>query len=285
MEPHETHKHRDWTTTVLHTHKSPMTSGAIALGALAVFAASAGAQTDYYNTDRGRPVRVEDAAPLEFRALEIQAAPFRVERSRAGVYHWAIEPEIAIGFMPRAHFELGAPLVAIDRGGRKTTGLAGIEIAGLYNFNAETTIPALAVAVDALLPVGSLASNRTFISGTGIVTKTFRQARIHVNAQYTLGDAPDASDDGVVEASRWMAGVAIDKAYALRSLLLTAEVFASQPLHADEALEWTAGTGARYQVSPRWALDAGVGRRFAGADPSWYATVGTAYAFGLPWRR
>ena len=46
------------------------------------------AQTDYYNTDAGRPLQIEDAYAVERRALEIQAAPLRLERNRRGVYSW-----------------------------------------------------------------------------------------------------------------------------------------------------------------------------------------------------
>jgi len=33
------------------------------------------AQTDYYNTSAGRPMRIEDAAPLEYRGVELDLAP------------------------------------------------------------------------------------------------------------------------------------------------------------------------------------------------------------------
>ena len=72
-------------------------AGCALLGALT---SPVSAQTDYYNTDRGRPLRIEDAYALEYRGLELQAAPLRVERSRGGVYNWGIEPELAIGILP-----------------------------------------------------------------------------------------------------------------------------------------------------------------------------------------
>src|SRR5919109_166308 len=68
------------------------------------------AQTDYYNTDAGRPIRIEDAYPVERRAFEIQAAPLRLERARGGLYHWGIEPELAFGILPRTQIEVGFPL-------------------------------------------------------------------------------------------------------------------------------------------------------------------------------
>jgi hypothetical protein len=81
-----------------------------------------------------------------------------------------------------------------------------------------------------------------------------------------------------------LGGVAVDRTFPLRSLLVTAEVFAREPLRTGEEVEWNGGAGLRYQTSPRWAMDAGVGRRLSGSDQAWYVTVGAAYAFGLPWR-
>src|SRR5690348_16329584 len=79
-------------------------------------AAPLAAQTDYYNTDAGRPLQVEDAYAVERRALEIQAAPLRLERSRRGVYRWGIEPELAAGLLPRTQLEVGLPIAIVDAG-------------------------------------------------------------------------------------------------------------------------------------------------------------------------
>ncbi|HVJ63479.1 MAG TPA: NAD(P)/FAD-dependent oxidoreductase, partial [Tahibacter sp.] len=52
------------------------------LAAASLAARPAAAQTDYYNTDAGRPITIEDAYPVERRAVEIQLAPLRLERAR-----------------------------------------------------------------------------------------------------------------------------------------------------------------------------------------------------------
>ena len=262
--------------------------------ALALTARAALAQTDYYNTDAGRPILIEDAYPVEFRGIELQLAPLRLERIRAGAYHWGLEPELAIGILPRTQIELGVPLAHVEAGGRQRSGVAGIELSALHNLNVETRIPALGIGAEVLFPVGPLAPGETYASVKGLATKTFRFARFHANAQYTFGKAADVTEvvtppnppplEGPVEVSRWLAGVAVDRTFPLRSLLVTAEVHAAQPLHADEALEWTVGGGWRYQYDPRWAIDAGVGRRVTGREPAWYATFGAAYAVGMPWR-
>lgn len=249
---------------------------------LALAPAPAAAQTDYYNTDAARPVRVEDAYPTERYAFELQLAPLRLERERGGVYSWEVAPEIAYGILPRTHVEVGFPVRVVDAGGEaETAGLAGIEVAALHNLNVETTtLPAFAVAADVHLPVGGLAPDRAYPSVKGIATRTFRFARFHANAQYTFGDAPEAGEDAG-EASRWMAGLAVDRAFPLRALLATADVFAEGPLEDGADLAWTAEVGARYQLSPQFNIDLGVGRRFTGGDEGWFFTFGTARAFGL----
>jgi hypothetical protein len=240
------------------------------------------AQTDYYNTDKGRPVRVEDAYPVERHAFELQLAPLRLEREAGGAYHWEVSPEVAWGVLPRTQVELAFPLAHVDAGAAgKTSGLAGIEVAALYNLNNETrTLPAFAIAADVLLPVGGLGPDRAYPTIAGIATRTFSGARVHANAEYTLG--PDAEEgDEVGEASRWMAGIAVDRAFPIRSLLVTADLFAEQALHSDESLSWTAEAGIRYQTSPQFNVDLGIGRRFAGEEQGWSFTVGVAHAFAL----
>jgi hypothetical protein len=249
------------------------------------------AQTDYYNTDAGRPVLIEDAYALERRGLEFQVAPVRLSRARGGVYTWGLEPELAFGFANRTQIEVGLPVAWIDRGrGRGAAGVSGVDVSVLHNLNVETRLPALAIAAEVLLPVGRFGPPRAYPSLKGIMTRTFSAARVHVNAQYTFGSSVTASSSSPVgpavqslEISRWIAGAAVDRTLALRSLLMTAELYARKPLDRTENVEWNSGVGVRYQFSPRWALDGGVGRSLNGPEQAWYLTAGGAYAFGLPW--
>ncbi len=227
---------------------------ALALGGLLVFGAlpaRAAAQTDYYNTDAGRPVLVEDAFPTERYAFELQLAPLRLERVAGGVYNWGVEPEIAYGLLPRTHLEVGFPLAWTDAAGPEDAFvLAGIDVSMLHNLNVETEgLPAFGIAAEAVLPVGSLAPDRLYPSLKGIATRTFSFARFHLNARYTFGTGADEImgvpehvgghpdvPAGVEEASRWMAGVAVDRTFPLRSMLLIADLYAEQPLDAREEL-------------------------------------------------
>ena len=246
------------------------------------------AQTDFYNTDAGRPITVEDAYATERYAFELQLAPLRVQRSRGGVYNWGVEPELSYGFLPRTHLEVGVPIAFVEAGSTTQWGRAGVDVSVLHNLNVETrSLPAFGFVVNALLPAGELAPARTYVSTKGIATRTYRWARIHINGSYTIGKQAEASSAsasaGAVDVSRWLAGAAVDRAFPLRSMLVTAEVFARQPLGDAEDVEWNAGGGVRYQLSPYFAVDGGIGRRLSGSDPAWFATFGLSRAFGLSW--
>lgn len=279
------HRHR----TAAATPVARARAVAIALFALP---ATLGAQTDYYNTDAGRPLRVEDAYSVERRAFEVQLAPLRAERARGGRYQWAIEPELAYGILPRTHVEIGAPFAYLDDGlGGSTAGLAGIDVSVFHNLNVETAIPAFGVALGGLFPAGHLAPDRAYGTVKGIMTRTFRWARFHVNGEYTIGNAEADETAGAervrraaAELGRWMAGVAIDRAVPLRALLIAGEVFVEDPLQDDGDVRWSVAAGVRYQLNPRYNVDAGIGRRLTGDDQSWHLTLGAALAFGLPWR-
>jgi hypothetical protein len=258
---------------------------ALAIVLVCATAGAAGAQTDYYNTDAGRPLTIEDASATERYAFELQLAPLRLERSR-GVYQWEVEPEIAYGIFPRTQLEIGLPLSYVDLGlGSSRSGLGGLGVALLHNLNAETNIPALAIAGDVLLPIGSLAPDAAVFSAKGILTRTFRWARFHVNGQYTFGaddlDSPAEGDVEGPEVSRWLAGVAVDRTFPLRSMLIGAEVFAERGRSIDAKTQWNAAFGVRRQLSPTFNIDAGIGKQLNGDDRSWFATFGLAHAFAL----
>lgn len=278
------------TPTLALLPRSLATAAAIALST-----PSLGAQTDYYNTDAGRPVQVEDAYATERYAFELKLAPLRLERGIGGVYNFGIEPEIAYGILPRTHIEVGLPLAYNDLGGgRSKSGIAGIELSAFHNLNVETrTLPALGLRADVLFPVGELGPDNVYMSLKGIATRTFSPARFHLNGQYTFGSSvgdenqplptpgETAEPAGAVEVSRWLVGAAVDKTLPLRAMLVTADFFARQPIDEADDVDYNIGTGIRYQVSPKFNIDGGLGRRINGPDQGWFVTFGTAYAFAV----
>ncbi|MEX2583108.1 MAG: hypothetical protein WD766_07530 [Gemmatimonadota bacterium] len=258
--------------------------GLMFASAVGAMPSSLGAQTDYFNTDRNRPVRIEDAHATERYALEVKLAPVRLERGDGGVYSWSIDPELAYGILPRTNLEVGLPL-RFAEGDGAASGLEGAEISLFHNLNTETrTLPALAVRGDLSLPVGALGPDRVIPAVAGIVTRSFGFGRVHVNARYAFADRPESEPGDEPSAghedSRWLAGLAVDRPFPLNSVLLIAEVYADQPLPDGADLAWNAGGGFRYQVNPYLAVDAGLGRRLTG-HPSWFITVGSALHLGV----
>ena len=245
------------------------------LGAVFV-APAARAQTDYYNTDAGRPLTIEDASATERYAFELQLAPLTLERARGGVYRWEVEPEIAYGVLPRTQLELGFPVSYLDHdGGARRLGLNGIDLGVLHNLNVETSIPALAIAADVLLPVGGFAPDGAVFTAKGIATRTLRFLRVHLNAQYSWGV------DEASELSRWLSGISVDRAFPLRSMLVGAEVFAQKSINGGEDVQWNTAIGIRRQLTPTFNVDAGVGKQINGKNRSWFATFGLAHAFAV----
>lgn len=261
----------------------------VAMAVTATAAAPAHAQTDYYNTDAGRPLTVEDAYSTERYAFELQVAPLRLERLRGGIYRWSVEPEIAYGALPRTQVEVAAPVSYVDAGsGAGKAGLAGIEIALLHNLNVETSIPALAIAGDVLLPVGRFGPDEPVVSAKAIATRTFRWARFHLNGQYTFGSSDAEADAGAGEitpghgdASRWLAGIAADRTFPLKATLVGAELFARKGRVEGADAELNAAIGIRRQLSPAFNVDAGFGRQLTGEGRSWFVTFGVARAFAV----
>lgn len=254
------------------------------VGALLLVPAVAGAQTDYYNTDTGRPLRIEDAYALERYALDVHLAPLRLER-RQGMSVASFTPELTYGLVPRTQVEVAVPVLlrsgsADDDG----IGVAGIDVTALYNVNSETRgLPAFALRSGVLMPIGEYAPERMHPYVTGLATRTFRWARFHANAQYTFGNEPagaarlgGSSAFGSGALSRWLTGIGADRAFPYRSLLAAAEVLAAGQMDGDAEVEWTAATGLRYQLTPTMSLDGGVGRRLTGPSQAWFVTVGVS---------
>lgn len=252
--------------------------------------ATARAQTDYFNTDRGRPLRVQDAIAIERYAFELQAAPLRWSRASSARVVWSVEPELAYGVLPRTQLEVGLPVFVTEgfEGGSRT-GAGAVHVSLLHALNTESLgLPALALNAVVAVPAGNFGPRRLYTTLGVLATRTTSLGRVHLNADATQGDEIAAGDSrwetprgaGLEELSRWTAGVAVDRAIPLRSLLVGAELVARQPIRESSDVEWQAATGIRWQLDPRWALDAGLARTL-GDDHEWSLTFGAARSFGL----
>ena len=272
---------------VTHVRRGGGRRIALAIALAVSSARTLDAQTDFYNTSLGRPLRIEDAVPVEYRAVELNLAPVRLDVMSQDTRFWSLHPEATVGFLPRTQLQLALPLAYVDASATTAHGVAGLDVSVLHALNMETSIPALAVSGDISLPVGPLGGTSTYGTLKGIVTRTLPWARFHGNAQITAGPSTGSADlttaavNDSRDLSRWLAGLAVDKTFVFHSLLVTAESFAEQPLNSGASVAWSAGAGLRYQLDPRWTMDAGLGRRFTGDNRAWYVTLGSAYSLGL----
>ena len=236
------------------------------------------AQIDYRNLDEGRPVRTEDAYPVERYAFEL-VLPYRHENAADGGRSHVFAPELAYGLL--LDFMVGAkvPLVALDEGDVSVRGLGAPRLFGLYNFNTEAVdFPALSLRADVDLPAGDLGGDAVRVGVTGIVTRSWGRTRAHLNG--TVGLGPDADGVGAAHGvPEWSASLAVDRTLLRRSLLLIGDLGVRRSTAAAPT-EVSAALGARLQLTPTIVLDAGLERRLtrrAGADLG--VTVGLSHAF------
>jgi hypothetical protein len=216
-------------------------------------------------------------------ALELQAAPLRWSRAQNARVVWSVEPEPR---MAPPGSNSGAPLFITEGFEAVRVGIGAARVASTR----PTPSPCFrrwqnaAVAV----PAGRFGPRRLYTTVGVLATRTTSLGRVHLNADATQGDAIAADDGrwetprsaGLEELSRWTAGVAVDRTMPLRSLLIGAELVARRSIREGSGVEWQAATGVRWQLDPRWALDAGLGRTL-GDDHEWSLTLGAARSFGL----
>lgn len=263
---------------------------ALQVGLVLVIPAIASAQTDYFNTDRGRPFHVQDATAIERLAFELQLAPAHWSRGRSGRDVWSVEPELAYGILPRTQVGVGVELSHVPAvNGLRQINATALHVGALHALNVESlTLPAVAVNAALDVPFGTFSNRRAFPTVGVVVTRTWSLGRIHANADVGLAAEEPASPDvcgpqdplAPHDQSRWLVGVAVDRALALRSMLIGAEVTARRPLLSGSEVEWSAAGGVRWQLGPRLSLNAGVGRSF-GFAREWSITFGAARSLGF----
>jgi hypothetical protein len=143
---------------------------------------TASAQTGFYNLDSGRPTRVEDAIATPRGELEMQLLPLRLESVGDGTQRFRLEPKLSYGVLPLTEIELRVPvLFTRSPSSHPVAGVASAGVSALHALNVETSWPALALAGEAVLPVGSLAATTVSYSLKGLLTKTLGFARVQLN--------------------------------------------------------------------------------------------------------
>jgi hypothetical protein len=244
---------------------------AVAGACVLALAGPAMAQTDYYNLDKQRPLRVEDAYAAERYVVEFQLSPLTLAGA-AGTLRYTPSVEVKYGILPGMEVSAGVDAEVVRGGGSTTTSPGALELSALYNLNSETLgIPALAIRVTGHVPLDDGGGDVEF---KGIVTRVLGGPwRVHVNGAAVFGGHA---------TERWWAGLAIDHVLPFSSLLLLGETYYAEPRAADADGRVHTAVGLRYQLSPLTGIDAGVGTDWTGSDRrDWRLTFGVTRAMGF----
>jgi hypothetical protein len=229
-------------------------------------------QTDFYNLDKDRPLRVEDAYATKRHAFEFQASPFTLSQDRAGVLRFQPSMELKHGLLPGLEASVGMGMDRIRDGSDTSTSLGEVELSALLNLWVEgPDLPAAAIRVTGHLPTGS--DHAATLEVRGILTRSLvGPVRGHLNGAAIGGGGRDES---------WWAGAALDYVLPFHHTLLLLEWWlASPPDEGRRRLHSSAGL--RFQLSPTLALDGGMGRSWTGdVRQDWTLTLGVTHEFGV----
>lgn len=228
------------------------------------------AQTDYRNLDESGSLGLEDALPIEHYGFQ-WTLPYRIQTTVHGRRH-ATEPELDYGLVANGMVGIAFPFALLEGGGPPSVGgFAGVRLFALYNVLGETSgLPAAALRLDGVLPVGALAPKAGVITLKAIVTRSFGERRAHLNFARTWGGG--VTNARVADESRWWAGAGVDQTFFRSSTLVLAEFRLEQPVENAD-LEYGIALGARRQVSPSLVLAFGAAHRFAGRTSSFFLAI------------
>ncbi len=253
----------------------------LVLAVLAVPVA-ARAQADYRNLDPGRPIAVEDAQPVEYRALELQFGVPRFSRESRGHWLFGFEPEFKWGIAPDLHIGVSSEFVVAHIDDDTVTTFRDTQFHLHYNFNQESRAwPAFAVRPELTIRSGALGSRHEHGALKLMLSKTLHHNRLHFNGSYTVGPT-EAPGRGGELVNRFFYGAAYERTLPLKFMVLLADVYARKPIDGEKTqVVFEAGT--RVQLTPAWVLDAGVntGALRPSAGPDIGFTVGFSYVFSF----
>ena len=263
--------------------KRHLTRRLLLAGCLVSFSVTpAAAQADYRNLDAGRPVAVEDAQPIEHRAVEFQFTVPHFSRARSGHWHFAFENELKWGILPDTQFGITTETVAARDNNSTTFTQRDVQLHLLYNFNQETPrLPAIAIRPELIIGAGGLGSRHEHGTLKLIVSKTIHRNRLHFNASYTAGPT-EASGRGGELVNRFFYGAAYERTLPLKFIVLVADVYARKPIdHSPTEVVFEFGT--RVQLNPTWVLDAGMstGQVRPSVGPDVGFTLGLSHTFSF----
>jgi hypothetical protein len=232
------------------------------------------AQTDFYNLDKNRPLRVEDAFATKRWAFELQASPLTLSQDRGSdLLRFSPALELKYGLLPGVDVSVGTHLELDRVSGSTSTGLGTIELSSRANLWVESaTLPAVGTRVTGHVPTDSDESG--WLEVRLMATRgLFGPVRGHLNGAWLGGDG---------RTEDWWAGLALDYVLPFHHTLLLAETWVAESRVDGASREVHTSLGFRYQLTPTLAMDAGLGRGWSGpARKDWSLTLGITHEFAV----
>lgn len=238
----------------------------------------AAAQEDFRAADLDRPIKVEDANAIEFRAWEVEVGSRA--SAREGSQHVETVVELKAGLLRNAQFgiELAPVLERVGSAGGTEVGLESASAHVFYGLRRETVSgPALALRIDASTPgTGAVGHTDPQLAFKGVASRSFGRLRLHGNGGYVVAGDADGGE-------YWRAGLGGDYPMGLFSRALLADVYAEIPTSGARARVWVE-LGMRIQVSNVSVLDVGLATRLDEWDAgrsNIEIVIGFAQVFGF----
>jgi hypothetical protein len=243
-----------------------------------LLAAPSLAQTDYYHLDKNRPTRIEDPFAAKQYSWELKVSPLTLTGLPDGTTAYTPQVELKYGLLPGFDIEAGVSLPLAPLGAGFATGNVELDVSALLNLTVETRfLPALGVR--ASMHAVPAADDPLSFELKGMATRTLlTYVRLPLNGAAWLGEGRHED---------WWAGAALDYVLPFDALLFVVSGYVAQ-MNRDhfgepaDDLRWHTDFGLRYQMTPRMALDAGIGRSWTGpGGDEWRLTLGFAHEFAV----
>jgi hypothetical protein len=234
---------------------------------------------DHDNLDPNRPLQFEDAYPIPKGEIGIESG-VRVNDRRSGRTRVVFQPQIIYGAFLNTQIEIQSDLLTEPHTVVGANKSGDLRLGVLYNFNTETlTLPAFAFRIEANFPTG-VRSKGVDTEMTGILTRSFRQLRFHVNAGYTVLGSPQGRERNGTYRLVAALSYPIGYPYRFRETLIV-DIYTRQSDLVGQRNNTGVEIGIRHQLSSRIVLDGGLGTEFVGpSDRSAITgTVGLSVGF------
>lgn len=238
------------------------------------------AQSDQLNLESGIGTQLEDAYATAFRNRELQTF-VRYDRTAEGKSLVLLNPALEFGPFRNTQVSVAVP---IRLGTADRMGSGDIQVAGLYNFNAEGLVmPAIGLGATVNVPTGLESAGLDYTLRFA-ATKTFLKSypsRIHVNVRYTHNVQPTTTGEGTrmmrERSDYWMAIIGYSGRITPTTLLVAD--FVREELRMQGQTASTIELALRRQINPRLVLSLGGGVGVANEAPTARGNFGFQQAF------